>query len=166
GRVLPDRLKPSTYSRVDKDFSPRGRNFQFVNAFQIFTREPAARRFVAKSSFGRAEPAYADILQPFKICHSDSIWVETRYEICLSIGCTGKLRSVRKVPLSKRVDAQNESNVKPSAYNVICSWCGALIRSTSIELPEQMCLICHARMLNDYFQRINKKPRLHADKRG
>jgi len=26
-----------------------------------------------------------------------------------------------------------------------------------MELPEQMCLICHARMLNDYFQRIKKK---------
>jgi len=26
-----------------------------------------------------------------------------------------------------------------------------------MELPEQMCLICHARMLNDYFQRVNKK---------
>jgi hypothetical protein len=44
-------------------------------------------------------------------------------------------------------------------YDVICSWCGALIRSTTIELPEQMCLICHARMLNDYFQRVKKESR-------
>jgi len=26
-----------------------------------------------------------------------------------------------------------------------------------MELPEQMCLICHARMLNDYFQRVKKQ---------
>ena len=51
-------------------------------------------------------------------------------------------------------------------YNVICSWCGALIRSTNIELPEQMCLICHARMLNDYFQRLRKKPRIYTDEHG
>ncbi|HET6974655.1 MAG TPA: hypothetical protein VFH96_11550 [Pyrinomonadaceae bacterium] len=62
--------------------------------------------------------------------------------------------------MSKRIDP-----LKPK-YDIICSWCGALIRSTNMELPEQMCLICHARMLNDYFQRINKKPRIHADKRG
>jgi len=42
-------------------------------------------------------------------------------------------------------------------YDIICSWCGAVIRSTTMELPEQMCLICHARMLNDYFQRVRKK---------
>jgi len=42
-----------------------------------------------------------------------------------------------------------------------------LIRSTTIELPEQMCLICHARMLNDYFQRVKKGrgfARMNADK--
>ncbi|HLM24343.1 MAG TPA: hypothetical protein VK274_04760 [Pyrinomonadaceae bacterium] len=59
--------------------------------------------------------------------------------------------------MSKRIDPQNESNATPPpAYNVICSWCGAWIRSTHMELPEQMCLICHARMLNDYFQRVRK----------
>ncbi|HEY3580133.1 MAG TPA: hypothetical protein VGK82_06295 [Pyrinomonadaceae bacterium] len=31
-----------------------------------------------------------------------------------------------------------------------------MIRSTNIETPEQMCLICHARMLNDYFQRLRQ----------
>jgi len=44
-------------------------------------------------------------------------------------------------------------------YHVACSWCGAVIRSTTMELPEQMCLICHARMLNDYFQRLRKESR-------
>lgn len=40
--------------------------------------------------------------------------------------------------------------------NVVCSWCGAIIRSNAEETEEQMCLICHARMLNDYFQKIKK----------
>ncbi|HXS00105.1 MAG TPA: hypothetical protein VN724_06025 [Pyrinomonadaceae bacterium] len=56
--------------------------------------------------------------------------------------------------MNKRFHLQNQE--KPHVYNIICSWCGALIRSTHVELPEQMCLICHARMLNDYFQRIKK----------
>ncbi|HJT26549.1 MAG TPA: hypothetical protein VJ784_03990 [Pyrinomonadaceae bacterium] len=63
--------------------------------------------------------------------------------------------------MSKRIDPRE----KPK-FDIICSWCGALIRSTNMELPEQMCLICHARMLNDYFQRVSKKPRIYADKRG
>jgi hypothetical protein len=28
-----------------------------------------------------------------------------------------------------------------------------------MEMPEQMCLICHARMLNDYFQKLKKVSR-------
>ena len=40
------------------------------------------------------------------------------------------------------------------AFKVICSWCGAVIRSSTGETRGQMCLICHARMLNDYFQRL------------
>jgi len=76
--------------------------------------------------------------------------------------CIGgiELRSVRKVELSKQIN--------PPRYDIICSWCGALIRSSNIELPEQMCLICHARMLNDYFQRVKKKPqitRMNSDKK-
>ncbi|HSL53098.1 MAG TPA: hypothetical protein VK868_01835 [Pyrinomonadaceae bacterium] len=67
--------------------------------------------------------------------------------------------------MSKRIDPRprNVERSKPK-FDIICSWCGAVIRSTNVELPEQMCLICHARMLNDYFQRINKKPRIHTDK--
>ncbi|HYV83724.1 MAG TPA: hypothetical protein VE931_09430 [Pyrinomonadaceae bacterium] len=62
--------------------------------------------------------------------------------------------------MSKRIDPP-----KPK-YNIICSWCGALIRSTNIELPEQMCLICHARMLNDYFQRLKKTNRTERGSAG
>jgi len=70
--------------------------------------------------------------------------------------------------LSKRIDPRNNNmqHSKPATFDIICSWCGALIRRTTMELPEQMCLICHARMLNDYFQRVNKKLRIHANKRG
>jgi len=69
--------------------------------------------------------------------------------------------------LSKRIYPRNSNleRSKQPVFNIICSWCGALIRTANMELPEQMCLICHARMLNDYFQRINKKPRMNANKR-
>ena len=40
--------------------------------------------------------------------------------------------------------------------DIVCSWCGAVIRSNAIDTEEQMCLICHARMLNDYLHRIRK----------
>ena len=59
--------------------------------------------------------------------------------------------------MSTRITPQKRGQNKPVMYDIVCSWCGALIRSTTMELPEQMCLICHARMLNDYFQRVRKK---------
>ena len=46
--------------------------------------------------------------------------------------------------------------IAPDRFNVTCSWCGALIRPNADSNAEQMCLICHARMLNDYFQRVKK----------
>ena len=67
--------------------------------------------------------------------------------------------SVRKGNLNNSIDPQKEKSAqraKPATYEIRCSWCGALIRSSTEELPEQMCLICHARMLNDYFQRLRK----------
>src|SRR5215510_4672137 len=65
--------------------------------------------------------------------------------------------SVRKVELSTRIAPRKPGQDKPVLYDVVCSWCGALIRSTSMELPEQICFICHARMLNDSFQLFRKK---------
>ena len=44
----------------------------------------------------------------------------------------------------------------PGGLNVTCSACGALIRTNAEANAEQICLICHARMLNDYFQRVRK----------
>jgi hypothetical protein len=40
--------------------------------------------------------------------------------------------------------------------HVVFSWCGEIIRSYAEENEEQMCLICHARMLNDYFQKVKR----------
>ena len=63
---------------------------------------------------------------------------------------------VRKFILSKKSgDARPVREVRTD-YEVVCSWCGALIRSNAVDDEEQMCLICHARMLNDYFQRLRK----------
>src|SRR5215218_7248632 len=95
---------------------------------------------------------------------SVQFYLGTKFVCAFSVWDIG---SVRKVTLSNRIDPRNgdlERSKQPT-FNIICSWCGALIRTANVELPEQMCLICHARMLNDYFQRINKKPRTHADKR-
>lgn len=44
----------------------------------------------------------------------------------------------------------------PFRFKIVCSWCGTLIRSGTQAEGEQMCLICHARLLNDYFQKIRK----------
>ena len=41
-------------------------------------------------------------------------------------------------------------------HQVVCSWCRAIIRSNAEANEEQMCLICHARMLNDYFQKVKR----------
>jgi hypothetical protein len=37
---------------------------------------------------------------------------------------------------------------------VNCSSCGALIRGNPSQTPEKICLICHARLLNDHFQKV------------
>jgi len=59
--------------------------------------------------------------------------------------------------VSRNIDPQpnKPENSKP-AYDIVCAWCGAVIRSSNTETAEQMCLICHARMLNDYFQRLRQ----------
>lgn len=47
-------------------------------------------------------------------------------------------------------------NFTARAFDVTCAWCGEVIRSNAVEGSERMCLICHARMLNDYFQRLHR----------
>ena len=60
--------------------------------------------------------------------------------------------------VSRNINHQPDNQMQNSkpAFDVVCSWCGALIRSSTNETPEQMCLICHARMLNDYFRRLRQ----------
>jgi hypothetical protein len=64
------------------------------------------------------------------------------------------LVSQEGINLSKQISSHNAN--KSASFQVLCAWCGALIRTSAIDMPEQMCLICHARMLNDYFQRLRK----------
>lgn len=62
-----------------------------------------------------------------------------------------------KISVSRNINPQtNKFEILKPAFNVVCSWCGAVIRSSNVETPEKMCLICHARMLNDYFQRVKQ----------
>ncbi|HEV8367327.1 MAG TPA: hypothetical protein VGQ39_05180 [Pyrinomonadaceae bacterium] len=66
----------------------------------------------------------------------------------------------RKVKLSKNIRQKKAKGLRrevSSEFEVVCSWCGALIRSSSQADSEQMCLICHARMLNEYFQNLRKR---------
>ena len=57
----------------------------------------------------------------------------------------------------KSRDDRNLHDKRAAAeFDVVCSWCGAVIRSSADAAEEQMCLICHARMLNDYFQQLRK----------
>jgi Fe2+ or Zn2+ uptake regulation protein len=59
--------------------------------------------------------------------------------------------------LSNKSNHTNEGlNSARASHHVVCSWCGAVIRSNAEEHEEQMCLICHARMLNDYFQKLKR----------
>jgi len=55
---------------------------------------------------------------------------------------------------NSRVDGNLHNQRADAEFKVVCSWCGAVIKSTTEACEEQMCLICHARMLNDYFQRL------------
>jgi len=53
--------------------------------------------------------------------------------------------------------ADSMGTEKPGHSGVFCSSCGALIRSSATADSEQICLICHARMLNDYFQELRRR---------
>jgi len=39
----------------------------------------------------------------------------------------------------------------------ICSVCGTTINGEASPRADQVCLICHARLLNDYFQRVRRR---------
>jgi len=46
---------------------------------------------------------------------------------------------------------------------ITCSGCGALIRTNTTAGSEPICLICHARMLNDRFRQV-RQPRLPGNR--
>ena len=68
-------------------------------------------------------------------------------------------KSVRKVNVSKNILYKKDDPVSKSrtGFQVVCSWCGEVIRSKASADEEQMCLICHARMLNNYLQDLRKR---------
>jgi hypothetical protein len=74
----------------------------------------------------------------------------------LDTPCIGQSR---KVNLSKNVRQKKAKDPRAAAsqFEVVCSSCGAPIRSASNTDAEQMCLICHARMLNEYFHNLRKR---------
>jgi hypothetical protein len=58
---------------------------------------------------------------------------------------------------SGKEDFESANEAAQRGFKVVCSWCGAIIRSDPSQAAERMCLICHARLLNDYFQRVRKR---------
>ncbi|HET6861860.1 MAG TPA: hypothetical protein VFH91_02400 [Pyrinomonadaceae bacterium] len=57
--------------------------------------------------------------------------------------------------MSRTKKAVNEPvKTRDKKFLVVCSSCRTVIRTSTTDLGERMCLICHARMLNDYFRRI------------
>jgi len=65
-----------------------------------------------------------------------------------------------------RRDPPAIDNTDSRSFEVICSLCGALIRSATTPGSEQMCLICHARILNDYLQELRKRSPDEGDSAG
>lgn len=54
-------------------------------------------------------------------------------------------------------DVKGESEQKQIHFPVLCVWCGATIRTDPEGDLRRMCLICHARMLNNYFRNVREK---------
>ena len=63
------------------------------------------------------------------------------------------VRFTRKVPKKKSSDLRSSQSQKP----INCASCGALIRSNINDDVEQLCLFCHARMLNEKFHSLKKR---------
>ena len=63
------------------------------------------------------------------------------------------VRFTKKVPREKSSDLLSAESQKP----VSCASCGALIRSNISDEVEQLCLFCHARMLNEKFHSLKKR---------
>ena len=53
----------------------------------------------------------------------------------------------------------NKKRDQRDSFQVKCTWCGTTIRVDTVKESEQMCLICYARMLNEYFQKVRNRKR-------
>ena len=51
---------------------------------------------------------------------------------------------------NRKNKAQSVSGIPESEFQAMCSSCGVLIRSMHPDETDPLCLICHARVLNDY----------------
>ena len=76
-----------------------------------------------------------------------------------TFGMDTHCKSVRKVNVSNKIFYKKGDLVSKSRteFQVVCSWCGGLIRGNASADEEQMCLICHARMLNNYLRDLRKR---------
>jgi hypothetical protein len=48
---------------------------------------------------------------------------------------------------------KNEKSQGRGGFQVLCVWCGAVIRHDGVKESRGMCLECYARMLHDYNRR-------------
>ena len=55
--------------------------------------------------------------------------------------------------------SQKKERNQTDQFEIKCSWCGRAIRVDTVKDSEQMCLICYARMLNEYFQKVRNRRR-------
>jgi len=63
------------------------------------------------------------------------------------------VRFTRKVLREKSSGLLSAESQKP----ISCALCGALIKSNINDDAEQLCLFCHARMLNEKFHSLKKR---------
>jgi len=52
-----------------------------------------------------------------------------------------------------------------SAFKVICTWCGGLIRHSAVKDSRGMCLACYARLLNEHFRPLRAAAQPRASER-
>jgi len=68
-----------------------------------------------------------------------------------------RFRTSEKVMNIKQLQPQGDHDSDGPSVNTACSWCGTTIRTQVSLRGEQICLICHARFLNDYLHRIRER---------
>jgi hypothetical protein len=55
------------------------------------------------------------------------------------------------------VHMKKKQKQQDAPFEIRCAWCGTTIRKDPAKDSEQMCLICYARMLNEYFQKVRTR---------